>query len=207
MRQTLRDRLSMVYDGDDRHALFTSHVWRRLFEVRAPLVREFILEFFSTGLHSEDEMAEAGFGAYWSGSEKVIPDKGDLKDYWMEIIEICPRMNCMSISLVEDRGRQKETKVDLFNLRTMDRGTANVPYLLAKYLFRHAEGRKNGAWLSGGHFIGQLAAHFGLVGDQGLRGLSVVVSELLVIDCTVLGPERQPGCLRLVARHDALASV
>ncbi|GJR80139.1 hypothetical protein Tco_0150924 [Tanacetum coccineum] len=32
MRQTLGDRLSMVYAGDDGHALFTSHAWRRLFE-------------------------------------------------------------------------------------------------------------------------------------------------------------------------------
>ncbi|GJY88860.1 hypothetical protein Tco_0503488 [Tanacetum coccineum] len=36
--------------------------------------------------------------------------------------------------------------------------------------------------LSGGHFIGRLAAHFGLVSDQGLRGLLVVVNELSVID-------------------------
>ncbi|GKG22512.1 hypothetical protein Tco_0387815, partial [Tanacetum coccineum] len=115
------DRLSMVYAGDDGQALFTSHARRRLFEVRGPLVREFILEFLSTyrmsdtemgldvadtlcfqlsgarkrmtwrqfilalGLYSEDEMAEAGFRAYWSGSERVIPDKGDLRDYWMEI--------------------------------------------------------------------------------------------------------------------------
>ncbi|GJS87657.1 hypothetical protein Tco_0770293 [Tanacetum coccineum] len=32
IRQTLGDRLSMVYAGDDGHALFTSHAWRRLFE-------------------------------------------------------------------------------------------------------------------------------------------------------------------------------
>nr|GEW60103.1 hypothetical protein [Tanacetum cinerariifolium] len=70
---------------------------------------------------------------------------------------------------------EKVTSVDLFYLRTMDRGTANIPYLLAKYLFRHAEGRKSGARLLGGHVIGHLAAHFGLVDDQGLRGFSVVV--------------------------------
>nr|GEU29148.1 hypothetical protein [Tanacetum cinerariifolium] len=56
-------------------------------------------------LHAKKEMEEAGFGAYWQGSERVIPDK---------------------------------------------------------YLFRHAEGRKSGSRLSGGHFIGRLAAHFGL---------------------------------------------
>ncbi|GKC48366.1 hypothetical protein Tco_1066088, partial [Tanacetum coccineum] len=36
--------------------------------------RQFIL---ALGLHTEEEMAEAGFGAYWHGSERVIPDKGD----------------------------------------------------------------------------------------------------------------------------------
>nr|GEV29618.1 hypothetical protein [Tanacetum cinerariifolium]GEV29871.1 hypothetical protein [Tanacetum cinerariifolium] len=33
--------------------------------------------------HYMEEMA--GFGAYWSSSERVIPDKGDLKDYYIEI--------------------------------------------------------------------------------------------------------------------------
>nr|GEX27740.1 hypothetical protein [Tanacetum cinerariifolium] len=56
MRQTLSDRLSMIYIGDDRHALFTSHTWRRLFEVRGLLVREFTLEFFSTCRMSDTEM-------------------------------------------------------------------------------------------------------------------------------------------------------
>nr|GEU65692.1 hypothetical protein [Tanacetum cinerariifolium] len=32
LRQTLGDRLSMMYAGDDEQALFTSHAWRRLFE-------------------------------------------------------------------------------------------------------------------------------------------------------------------------------
>nr|GEV75902.1 hypothetical protein [Tanacetum cinerariifolium] len=56
MRQTIADRLSMVYTEDDRHALFTSHAWRRLFEVRGPLVREFMLEFFSTYRMSDTEI-------------------------------------------------------------------------------------------------------------------------------------------------------
>ncbi|GJZ85278.1 MAK10-like protein [Tanacetum coccineum] len=54
--------------------------------------------------------------------------------------------------------------------------------LLSKPVEYHAEGRKSGTRLFGGHFIGRLAAHFGLVSDQGLRGLSVVISELSVID-------------------------
>ncbi|GJX97530.1 hypothetical protein Tco_0353328 [Tanacetum coccineum] len=82
---------------------------------------------------------------------------------------------------------EKVTGVDLFYLRSMDRGTDNILYLLAQYLFRHAERRKSGARLSGGHFIGCLAAHFGLVSDQGLRGLSVVTRELLLLDLHELG--------------------
>ncbi|GKA36654.1 hypothetical protein Tco_0723219 [Tanacetum coccineum] len=246
MRQNLDDRLRMVYIRDEGQELFTNHAWRRLFEIRTPLVREFILEFFSTcrmsntkmgldvadtlcfqlggvrrrmtwrwfilalGLHIDEEIAEVGFGAYWLGSERVIPDKGDLRDYWIEISGQAP---------------EKVTSVDLFYLRSMDRGTANVPYLLAQYLFRHAEGRKSRARLSEGHFIGCLAAHFGLVSDQGLRGLSVVTHELPLIDLHELrrlkiyvrvgdtrawvapGPERQPDAAAGApgAAEDAIA--
>ncbi|GJY01497.1 hypothetical protein Tco_0359649 [Tanacetum coccineum] len=64
----------------------------------------------------------------------------------------------------------------------MDRGVANVLYLLAQYFFMHAEGRKSGTKLSRGHFVGRLAHHFGLVSDDGLRGLSVVARKLPLID-------------------------
>ncbi|GJU32290.1 ribonuclease H-like domain-containing protein [Tanacetum coccineum] len=53
--------------------------------------------------------------------------------------------------------------------------TTNVPHLLEQYLFRHAEGRKSETRLLGGHFIGCLAMHFGLVSDEGLRGLHVEI--------------------------------
>ncbi|GJU57376.1 hypothetical protein Tco_1235142 [Tanacetum coccineum] len=64
----------------------------------------------------------------------------------------------------------------------MDRGTANIPYLLAQYLFRHTKGRKSGAKLSRGHFIRHLTHHFGLVSNDGLRGLSVVTRKIPLID-------------------------
>ncbi|GJU04349.1 hypothetical protein Tco_1114687 [Tanacetum coccineum] len=135
-------------------------------------------------------MAEAGFGTYWDGSDRLIPDKGDLRDYYIEILSdidflgpapsyvlirdpvrrLCHRMIAYSIS---NRGQtpEKVTSVDLFYLCSMDRGTANIPHLLTQYLFRHAEGRKSGARLLGGHFIGRLAMQFRLVSDEGLRGL------------------------------------
>ncbi|GJT23233.1 hypothetical protein Tco_0893170 [Tanacetum coccineum] len=143
--------------------------------------RQFIL---ALGLHTELEMAEAGFGAYWAGSDRLIPEKGG---------RLCHRMIAYSIS---GRGQapKKVTGIDLFYLRNMDRGTANVPQLLAQYLFRHAEGRKSGVRLSGGHFIGRLAMHFGLVSDEGLRGLQVVTRELPLIDLHELG--RLHICMR-----------
>ncbi|GJZ91307.1 hypothetical protein Tco_0663234, partial [Tanacetum coccineum] len=200
MRYTLAGRLWMVYIGDEKQELFTSHAWRRLFEITTPLVREFILKFLSTFRMSDIEI-EDGFQVYWLGSERVIPDKGDLRDYWIEISSdrdflgptpsyvfiqdpvrrLCHRMISCSIY---GRGQapEKVTGVDLFYPRSMNQGTANVPYLLAQYMFRHAGGRKSGARLSGGYFIGRLAAHFRLVSDQGLRGLSMVTRELSMID-------------------------
>ncbi|GKB33833.1 hypothetical protein Tco_0873234 [Tanacetum coccineum] len=153
---TLGDRLSMVYTRDGGEALFTSHAWRKVFEVRAPLLgearrrmtwRQFIL---ALGLHFEEEMAEPGFGAYWSGSERGLlgpaPSYVHIRD---PVRRLCHRMIACSIS-GRGQGAKKVTGVDLFYLRSMDRGTANVPYLLAQYLFHHAEGRKSGAWLSRG---------------------------------------------------------
>nr|GEW81417.1 hypothetical protein [Tanacetum cinerariifolium] len=85
---------------------------------------------------------------------------------------------------------------------------------------RNAKGRKSDARLSGGHFIGRLAHHFGMVSDDGLRGLSLVTREMPLIDMGELvklnmyieigvdwawvasRPERQPdatvGALRAV---------
>ncbi|GJS88900.1 hypothetical protein Tco_0771536, partial [Tanacetum coccineum] len=140
--QDLAERMRMVYTGDDEQEVFVSHAWRRLFGIRAHLVQEFIIEFFSTcrigeemgldvaGLHTAKEMAEDGFGAYWLGSERLIPDKGDLCDYWVKIS----------------------------SSRDFLRGD--------RHLKRHAEGRKIRSRLLGGHFIRRLAHHFSLLGDN-----------------------------------------
>nr|GEZ00451.1 hypothetical protein [Tanacetum cinerariifolium] len=64
-----------------------------------------------------------------------------------------------------------------------------------RHLRRHAEGRKSGARLSGGHFIVYLAAHFGLVRDEELRSLSMITRELPMIDLHKL--VRLNICMRL----------
>ncbi|GJW48052.1 hypothetical protein Tco_0079698 [Tanacetum coccineum] len=142
--------------------------------------RQFIL---ALGLHTAEEMAGDGFEAYWVDSLRGIADKGDLSDYWARISSdadflrvvpsytyirdplriLCHRLIAVSIS---GRGRapEKVTATNLFYLRSMDEGTAvNVPYLLAQYLFIHAEGRKRGTRLFGGHFVRRLTEHFELV--------------------------------------------
>ncbi|GKB50083.1 hypothetical protein Tco_0900836 [Tanacetum coccineum] len=149
MRQDLAERMRMVYTGDDGQEVFVSHAWRRIGD-------EMGLD--AVGLHTAEEMVEDRFGAYWLGSERVIPDKGDLSDYW---VEISPGRDFLR-GAPSGQAPEKVTATDLFYLRSMVRGATNVPYLLAQYLFRHAEGRKSGARLSGGHFIGLLAHHFGL---------------------------------------------
>ncbi|GKD06873.1 hypothetical protein Tco_1186558 [Tanacetum coccineum] len=100
--------------------------------------RQFIL---ALGLHTAEEMAEDEFGAYWLGSERLIPDKGDLSDYWVEISSdrdflrgapsytyirdlvrrLCHRLISYNIS---GRGQalEKVIATDLFYLLSMDRG-------------------------------------------------------------------------------------
>ncbi|GJX15738.1 hypothetical protein Tco_0216570, partial [Tanacetum coccineum] len=110
--------------------------------------------------------------------------------------------------------------MDLFYLCSMDYEITNVLHLLAQYLFRHAEGKKSGARMSRGHFIGHLVMHFGLVSDEGLRGLQAVTRELPLIDlhelrrlhiCTrygdtwawvAQGPERQQAATASAQEDD-----
>ncbi|GJY47422.1 hypothetical protein Tco_0436485 [Tanacetum coccineum] len=173
---------------DDGQEVFMSHAWRRLFGIREPLVQEFILEFFSTcrigynmgldvaGLHTAKEMAEDRFRAYWLGRERVILDEGDLIDYWVEISSGKDFLRGdPSYTYIRDPVRRLCHRLISYNISR--RGQA-----LEKYLFRHAEGRKSCARLLGGHFIGCLAHHFGLVSDDRLRGLLVVARELPLID-------------------------
>ncbi|GKF97393.1 hypothetical protein Tco_0293214 [Tanacetum coccineum] len=87
--------MRMIYIGDDGQEVFVSHAWRRIGdEMRLDAAgtlcfqlggarhsmtwRQFVL---ALGLHTTEEIAEDGFEAYWLGSERVIPDKGDLSDY------------------------------------------------------------------------------------------------------------------------------
>ncbi|GKE32183.1 hypothetical protein Tco_1451505 [Tanacetum coccineum] len=129
MRQDLTERLRMVYNGDDGQEVFVSHAWRRLFRIRAPLVQEFILEFFST-------------------------------------CYILPR-------------RWQRTDLEHTSLRQPD-AVAGAPGA-AEDVPAVDEGAQ-GDLRRRCKGYGRLAHHFGLVSDDGLRGLSVVACELSLID-------------------------
>ncbi|GKB05742.1 hypothetical protein Tco_0833937, partial [Tanacetum coccineum] len=101
-------------------------------------------------------MTEPGYRAYWAGSERVIPDKGDLRDYWIVISSDKDFLGpAPSYVHIKDPVRRLCHRMIACSISGRGQGAE--------------KGRKSGAWLFGGHFIGRLAAHFGLVGDQGLR--------------------------------------
>ncbi|GJS44741.1 hypothetical protein Tco_0594862 [Tanacetum coccineum] len=43
-----RHRMLMEHHDEAGVSMFTSRAWRRMFDIRGPLVHEFILEFYST---------------------------------------------------------------------------------------------------------------------------------------------------------------
>ncbi|GKB62588.1 hypothetical protein Tco_0918774 [Tanacetum coccineum] len=179
IRQDLAVRLRMVYFGEGQMS-----------------DTEMGLDVMDTlWLHKEQEMAEAGFGDYWAGSDRLILDKGDLRDYW---IKISSDKDFLGPPLFMGQAPEKVTGVDLFYLHSMDRGTTNAPHLLAQYLFRPAEGRKSRPRLSWGHFIGHLAIHFRLVSDEGLRGLQAWVAQ---------GLERQQAAVAGAYKADEAGQV
>nr|GEU44908.1 hypothetical protein [Tanacetum cinerariifolium] len=131
---------------DDRKEVFVSHSWRRLLGVQAPLVQEFILEFFNT-CRIRDEIALDVAGT------------------------LCFQLGGARRSM---NWRQFTLALGLYNVEEMAKDGFGT--------YWHTEERKSSAMLLGGQFIGRLDHHFGLVSNDGLRGLSVVARELLLID-------------------------
>ncbi|GKB44463.1 hypothetical protein Tco_0889405 [Tanacetum coccineum] len=165
MRDVLDARMLIEHHDDGGVVVFTSRAWRRLFDIRGLLVRELILEFLSTLRFGESE------------SERMIPGKGDLHNYWRSIstdgdflgpppfytlirdlvLRLCHRMMAHSIA-GRSQAPEKVTVTDLFYLRGLDVGS----------------------------FIARLSKHFGLLTEERLQGLTVIIRELLVIDMAEL---------------------
>ncbi|GKC28571.1 hypothetical protein Tco_1035865 [Tanacetum coccineum] len=164
MDQLVIDRLRMDHTRADGQVMFASHAWRRMFGIYGPLVRELILEFFST-----------------CRIVKGVLDIDALDTLQEPLRRLCHRLITFSIN---GRGQapKKVTTTDLYYFRSMDEGTrVNIPYLLALCLFRFGKGRKQGARMSRGHFITRLGVYFRVITKEILKALTVVA----------LGPERQ----------------
>nr|GEV47896.1 hypothetical protein [Tanacetum cinerariifolium] len=130
----------------------------------------------SRGLHTAEEMKTVRFGVYWAKSARQIPDKGDLRDYWIRIsfagyflgtapsytsirdpiLRLCHRLIACSIT-----------------------GRSQAP---RRYLRLFASGRKQGGMLYRGQFVARLAEHFGLVIKEEIYDTWAWVAP---------GPERQ----------------
>ncbi|GJR17302.1 hypothetical protein Tco_0965829 [Tanacetum coccineum] len=187
MAEGLSVRMLMEHMDAQGVNFFTSRAWRRLFDIRGPLVHELILEFFSTFRFREAESA------------RQIADKGDLRDYWIGIsstgdfLGTAPSYTSIRDPILRDG-------------RWLDQ----PPYLLARYMRLFATGRKSGDLISEGQFVARLAEHFIHLPEERLWGMTVIAPALSVIDraelvrlqiCVeiddtwawvALGPERQP---------------
>ncbi|GJX06173.1 hypothetical protein Tco_0194105, partial [Tanacetum coccineum] len=182
MSMDIGARLSMMHRDADGVVVFTSHAWRRLFDIRGSLVRELMLEFFNMcrfddlvlDLDTEGEIDTDGFRRYWAESSRTVISKGDLRGYLEEISSfrdflttvpsyllirdplrrLCHRLFAHTIA---GRGQapKKVTNTDLYFLRSID-----------QEMFDR-------------HFIARITDHFGLLGEEKMHGL------------TVVGPERQ----------------
>ncbi|GKF41247.1 hypothetical protein Tco_0124589, partial [Tanacetum coccineum] len=142
--------------------------------------REFILDM---GLHTAEEIESVGFGISSAGDFLgTTPSYTSIRD---PMLRLCHRLIACSIA-GRSQAPEKVTVTDLFYLRGMDVGSVNIPYLLARYLRLFASGRKRGAMISGGQFVARLAEHFGLLTEERLQGLTVIVRDLPMIDMAEL---------------------
>nr|GEU95371.1 hypothetical protein [Tanacetum cinerariifolium] len=117
------------------------------------------------GLHTSEEMATKGFGAYWAGSLREIATKADLRDYWTVISSIGDFL----------------TGVPFYTaIRNPLRKLCH--HLIAFNISKRGQEPKKGFMMSGGHFIGRLAEHFRLLTKERLTGLTVVIPDLTRID-------------------------
>ncbi|GKE24716.1 hypothetical protein Tco_1436228 [Tanacetum coccineum] len=88
MRQDLAVRLRMVYDGGDGQQTFVSHAWRRLFGIRGGVRRSMTWRQFilALGLHSEEEMAQAGGGPLLCSHQRpcneAMPQDDCMHHFW-----------------------------------------------------------------------------------------------------------------------------
>ncbi|GJS03641.1 hypothetical protein Tco_0320149 [Tanacetum coccineum] len=162
-----------------------------------PLVHELILEFFSMFRFGEVVLDLDTTGALQlqlRGLRRHIrisstgdflgtaPSYTSIRDLMIRLYHRLIACNIVGRS----QEPEKVTVTDLFYLRGRDVGSFNIPYLLVRYLRMFASGRKREAMISGRQIVARLAKHFGLLTEERLQGLAMIVQDLLMIDMAKL---------------------
>ncbi|GJS11484.1 hypothetical protein Tco_0368280 [Tanacetum coccineum] len=145
MAEGLSGRMLIEHRDAQGQGVFTSRAWRRLFEIRGPLVHELILEFFSTFRFGEVvvdlDTARAllfqlgGVRHHMSWRQFIfalgLHTAKEIETTRDPMLRLCHKLIACSIAGMS-QALEKVTINDLFYLRGMDIGSVNVPYLLAR---------------------------------------------------------------------------
>ncbi|GKF03335.1 hypothetical protein Tco_0030258, partial [Tanacetum coccineum] len=113
MAEGLSARMLMEHKDAQGVSLFTSRAWRRLFDIREPLVHELILEFFREEIESPD------FARYRAKTSSYT----SIRDL---ILRLCHRLIACIIA-GRSQAPKKVTVTGLFYLRGMDAWVAMGP--------------------------------------------------------------------------------
>ncbi|GJY27041.1 hypothetical protein Tco_0401767 [Tanacetum coccineum] len=187
MADGLSARMLMEHKDAQGVSLFTSRAWRRLFDIRGPLVHELILEFFSTFRFREDVTDFYTLGALQfqlGGARHRLSWRQFIIDLGLHMGEEMESLGyflgtALSYTAIRD---------PILRLchRLIACSMLGEVRHLRRYLRLFAAGRKSGDNIFGGQFVARLAEHFGLLTVEILQGLTVIVPKLLIIDMTEL---------------------
>ncbi|GKA36260.1 hypothetical protein Tco_0722751, partial [Tanacetum coccineum] len=127
MAEGLSARMLMEHKDAQGVSLFTSRAWRRLFDIREPLVHELILEFFSTFRFGEAILDLDTPGALQISSARdflgTASSYTSIRDL---ILRLCHRLIACIIA-GRSQAPKKVTVTGLFYLRGMDAWVAMGP--------------------------------------------------------------------------------
>ncbi|GJR87758.1 hypothetical protein Tco_0211769 [Tanacetum coccineum] len=166
MRDGLFAKMVIEHRDDTGVAVFTSRARGRLFDTRGPLVRELVLEFFST-LRFVEVLLDL------DAPDTIHFQVGGAKR------RLSRRQFILALGL-HTREEMESPGFARSGVETLplDDGTQ---YCWEEYLRLFATGRKSGAHVSGRQFVTRLTGHFGLLTAKILGGLTVA-----------MGPKRKP---------------
>ncbi|GJS20548.1 hypothetical protein Tco_0449180 [Tanacetum coccineum] len=161
-------RMLMEHMDAQGQSVFTSRAYRRLFDIRGPLVHELIIVFFST----------------FRFREAVLD---------LDMRETDPRQRGSECLLDRDLicGGFYGYTPSYTLIRDPMLRLCNI--LISCSIDGRSQAPEKGAMISGGQFVARLAEHFGLLTKERLKGLTVTMRDLSVIDMAELEGDAKGG--------------